>query len=282
VIDNVGRLPMIVEDFVILYRGFDFEQEELPSASKYIYCTNDRDNVGYYGDFIIPRFSCIPFYQDQELEFNHNGSRLINTYQQFLYISNLENYLPDLEGLTPRTWNNLEDLSDDKSFVLKGATNSRKSEWNTKMFAQNKAEAKEIYNLLNQDELISNQKILIREYVPLRKLLDGPNGLPITAEFRAFIAFGSILSCGFYWHNYVDQVGIVSLPTNYQEFLQKAIKKIGAKSNFYTIDFAETESGELIIIELNDGGQAGLACNDPDVLYRNLLNALKNEYLSNM
>jgi len=53
-------------------------------------------------------------------------------------------------------------------------------------------------------------------------------------------------------------------------FLQEAIRRIGNKVNFYTLDVAQTASGEWIVIELNDGSMAGLSCIEPDVFYQSL------------
>jgi len=48
------------------------------------------------------------------------------------------------------------------------------------------------------------------------------------------------------------------------------IDKVGNKSNFYVIDVAKTQSGEWIVIELNDGQFSGLSAIDPNDLYMNL------------
>ncbi len=105
----------------------------------------------------------------------------------------LQNYVYDLQVLTPRTWRDLHSIPDNMSFVLKGETNSRKSNWKRDMFAANKKEAIEVYGRLSDDSLIGQQKIYIREYIPLMKYMDGINGMPVTKEFRFFIAFGHIL-----------------------------------------------------------------------------------------
>ena len=57
----------------------------------------------------------------------------------------------------------------------------------------------------------------------------------------------------------------------------KAIKitKIGNKSNFYVIDVAQKQDGNWTVIELNDGSMSGLSCNDPELLYGNLLNTIE-------
>src|ERR1041385_5488764 len=110
---------------IILYRGSDFEKEELPFASKFFNCTNRRPDI-QKDDLVIGRYSLWPFYSDQVKDIEYVGAKLINSYQQHLYIADLGNYIQDLQELTPYTWTSLELLPDNGSFVLKGETNSRK------------------------------------------------------------------------------------------------------------------------------------------------------------
>lgn len=260
--------------YVILYRGIDFEKEELEAASKYFVCTNRRPDI-QSGDLVIGRYSLLPFYGDQEADINYVGARLINNSANHRYIADLQNYVYDLQELTPRTWNNVQSLPENMSFVLKGETNSRKSNWKKDMFAPSKQDAIEVYGRLSDDGLIGFQQIYIREYVPLMKYLDGVNGMPVTKEFRFFVAFGKILCGGYYWQNYIDDLpekpDVNEVPLS---FLQQVIDRVGNQSNFYTIDVGQTQQGDWIVIELNDGQQAGLSCNDPEDLYRNLYDSL--------
>lgn len=260
---------------LILYRGAEFEKDELEAANWFFKCTCRRPDITK-GDLVVGRYSLWPFYADQAKDIDYVGAKLINSYNQHLYVADLGNYVMDLGKLTPRTWRNLEDLPEKGPFVLKGETNSRKSHWKRDMFAENKLEAIMIANRLADDSLIGQQKLYIRQYIPLVKYMDGVNGMPVTKEFRFFIAFGHVLSGGYYWQNYVDDIGGVPDPNEVpREFLQEVIEAVGDQSNFYTIDVGQTESGEWIVIELNEGQQAGLSCNDPFKLYENLSKALK-------
>ncbi len=49
---------------IILYRGLDFEKEELEEASKHFICTNRRPTIAK-GDLVIGRYALLPFYADQ-------------------------------------------------------------------------------------------------------------------------------------------------------------------------------------------------------------------------
>lgn len=261
---------------IILYRGQDFEKEELNSAHQFFECTDRRPEI-QDGDLVIGRYSLWPFYSDQAKDIMHVGASLINNYQQHRYIADLQNYVMDLRELTPRTWRSLEDLPDKGSFVLKGETNSRKSHWKRDMFAQDKKAAIEVYGRLMDDSLIGQQNIYIRRYEPMVTYMEGVNGMPVTKEFRFFVAYRQILSGGYYWQNYVDDLPEVPNPDEIpRDFLHEVIERVGDQSNFYTIDVGVSISGKPFVVELNDGQQSGLSCNDPFTLYKNLDKAIRS------
>lgn len=262
---------------IILYRGRDFENEELSFAQKYFKCTNRRPDIEK-DDLVIPRYSFQPFYLDQLKDIEYVGAKVINNYQQHRYIADLQNYIVDLRELTPRTWRSPADLPDKGPFVLKGETNSRKSNWLRDMYAPDKKAAIEVYSRLMDDTLIGEQNIYIRQYEPMITYLQGVNGIPITKEFRFFVAYQQIISGGYYWQNYIDQLPEVPNPNDVPfSFLKEVINRIGDQSNFYTIDVGISVSGQPFVVELNDGTSSGLSCVDPDQLYSNLFNILKDK-----
>ena len=260
---------------IILYRGLDFEQEELSEAHQFFECTNRRPDI-QEGDLVIGRYSLLPYYAEQAKDIEYVGAKLINNYHQHRYIADLQNYVHDLRELTPRTWRSPADLPDKGPFVVKGETNSRKSNWNRDMFAPDKKTAIEICARLMDDSLIGQQNIYIRRYEPMVTYMEGINGLPITKEFRFFVGYRQILSGGYYWQNYIDQLSEVPSPDEVpREFLQEVIDRVGNQANFYTIDVGISISGNPFVVELNDGQQAGLSCNDAFTMYKNLDKAIR-------
>ena len=247
------------------------EKDELKAAEKYFSCCDLITDIPE-DSFVISRFSLFPFYYDQQRELQNLNCKLISSYNQHQYIADLGNYIVDLEDLTPKTWSRLEDIPDDGTkFVLKGETNSRKNSWKTSMFAENKKQAIDVHGVLCNDSMIGNQKIYIREFVPLYTYMNGINGMPVTKEYRFFVAYGKVLCGDYYWQNYVDDLpekpDVNEVP---QEFLAEVINRIGDKSNFYVVDVALTQEGKWVVIELNDAQYSGLSCNDPDILYKSL------------
>lgn len=252
-------------------------KDELSSAEKYFNCFDLITNCPKKS-LIISRYATLPFYKDVQREVENCNSKLINDYRQHRYIADLNNYVHDLGELTPKLYYSLQDLPDNKKFILKGETNSFKSHWQTMMFAQDKKHAIMISNKLSDDMYLGQQKICIRDYVELYKYFDGINGMPVTKEFRFFIVYNKIVAGDFYWHNYVEDIGFLpdvnEVP---KEFLEKIISIVGSKSNFYTIDVAQKLNGDWIVIELNEGQQSDLSCIDSNIFYKNLQSIL-NEY----
>lgn len=224
------------------------------------------------GDLVIGRYSCVPFYKELAEDIQATGAELINSWRQHSYIADLQNWVFDLGELTPMTWSRLEDLPEEGPFVLKGGVNSRKGQWNTHMFARNKREAIEVHGKLSDDGLIGQQPIYIRQYLPLVSYGTSVGGCPLSKEFRFFVCDGEILTGGFYWSNQVEN------PPSPEEvpkdFLKKAIEILSSKVRFFVLDVAQTQSGDWIVIEVNDGQQSGLSENSPKVLYTELQRVL--------
>lgn len=268
--------------YVILYRGKEFESEELAAAKAAgFFCTNSRMDLES-GDICIPRYSALPYYEELERDVAKAGAQLLNTYRQHRYAADMLSYAEDLNGLTPKTWAAPSDVPQDEpgAFVLKGETNSKKFLWSQQMFAPNRGAIMQVYNRLLDDTMIGQQAIYIRKYVPLQTFMKGLWDLPITREFRFFVYNGKIVSGGYYWASHYEDVQAIVDPELLApwkvsaSFLLDAIAKVKDNIPFFAIDVAETESGDWIVIELNDGQQSGLSMNSPYVLYKNLWEVL--------
>lgn len=261
---------------VILFRNPGISdqaaQDEIRAAKKHFVLVESRA-LPHAGELVIGRYSVLPFYQELEEDLAHKGAKLINSYREHRYVADLQNYVEDLKELTFRTWNfnDLQDVPDNIQLVVKGETNSRKDKWSTHMFAKNKADAVQVYLKLQDDSLIAQQSVYVREYTPLQRLTTGIGGQPVTLEFRFFIAYGELLCGGFYWSSFVDELETIPSPDMVpRDFLKKAIDRIKEKVNFFALDIALGENGQWYVVEVNDGQMSGLSENDPKELYKNL------------
>lgn len=264
---------------VILFRRLDnADPDEIAAVQSNFRYTESRLDIKP-GDLVIGRYSVLPYYQEQERDIIKLGARLINTHKQHQYIANLMSWYEDLKDFTPKSWSSLEQADWPGPFILKGATNSRKFQWDTHMYAKDVPSAAEIAVELSNDSLIGYQNIVYRQYIPLKTYFTSIHQLPITKEFRFFVANNQVISGGYYWSSHVEDLKIWGTPIPNpsevpQDFLKTIINKIGDKANFYTIDVAQTQDNRWILIELNDGQMAGLSENNPHILYRNLKKAL--------
>lgn len=224
----------------------------------------------------------MPFYRELEEDLAIAGAKLVNSYAAHTYLADCRSWIRDLRDLTPGYTDRLETLPETGQWVIKGVTNSRKHAWNRSMFADSKRRAIEIASELMSDSLIGTQDIVARPYVPLKKLGEGINGMPVSNEFRFFVFDKQILSGGFYWASHLDEGDPVPQVPDKAIELAVEVTKRDIPARFYCVDVAETEKGDWIVIELNDGQMSGLSCNNPYTLYENMarvLNGAKSTYV---
>lgn len=261
--DQVSMKP------IILFRESVVEKEELEIAKKHFEVTFSRVNLD--NRLVIGRYSVLPFYKELEFDLNSQGSKLINSYAQHSYIANFS-YYQDLEPYTFKTWFRLQDIPEQGPFVVKGVTNSKKHEWETKMFAQTKRDAVKIAVDLMNDSLIGTQDIIVRKFEELEIVDTGVSGLPMANEWRFFCYQDKILTNGFYWSS-TDQRGILDQAGI--DLVQTIANQLKDRLNFYVVDVAKKKDGSWVMIELNDGSMSGLSECSAEELYSNLAMALK-------
>ena len=235
---------------------------------------------------VIGRYSVLPFYDETYADLANLGYQLANSPEQHRFCADIKIWSQLLADFTPRTWTEGWDRLPDGAYVLKGATNSRKHKWNTHMFAPTKADVPTVFARLLDDSLIAPQGIVAREYVPLVKLGDQINGAPFTHEYRLFYWGRRFVAGGFYWSSFEDAENFKGVPAAARAMGDKcadamlaAAIESGAETwplqgvwpaMFYVLDVAETQAGNWILIEVNDGQMSGLSEIDPVEFYRSL------------
>lgn len=278
-INNLPKSP------VILFRSAGLvNAEELEIAKDKFVTFSLRTSVPPQS-LVIGRYSVLPYYKELELDLRSTGSKLINSYSEHRYIADMQNWYQDLADITPKTWFRMSDVPDDAGpLVVKGETNSKKDQWRTHMFAQNKREAIEVMLRLQNDGLFYNQSIYVREFVTFAKYGDNPiNGRPVTDEYRFFVLDGRIVAGGFYWSDAVDEINprpsVNSVP---EAFLKSVIEKVISvftPPRFFVMDVARLPNNEWMVVELNDGQMSGLSECDPKELYKNMKYELWDRHL---
>lgn len=253
---------------IMLFRQDRENYDEVKIAEKYFDVYANRALVPA-NSLVVGRYSVLPYYRELENDLKEKGSRLLDTTSQFNWIANFE-YYDALKEYTFETWFSPSEIpKDTKGIIVKGATNSKKMYWNTKMFAENREIAIDIACELRGDSMIGQQEIIFRKYEPLVTYEVGLNGLPFTNEWRFFYYKGELLSRGYYWSN-ADEPELGSINEAGVKFAQEIANIAKDYVNFLVVDIAEKQSGGWIMVELNYGGMSGLSLNDPHEMYSNL------------
>jgi len=220
---------------------------------------------------IIPRYSALPYYRELEKDVQWHGGSLINDWRQHRWIANFD-YYSELQDFTPETWDDYTfPQAPEGQFIVKGRTNSRKFEWNKLMFAENKRQAIHIGAELSKSHFIGPQGLIYRRYVPLKTFETGLNGLPFTNEWRFFFYGQALLSYGYYWSSATEETyAQAKMSRDGFEMAHQIAEICKDYVPFFVLDMAETQDGDWILIEVNDGQMSGLSENDPHLLYSNL------------
>ncbi len=279
------KTPHFLEP-TILFRPSLAEEGELEDARWYFivhtnrtdaFSPHKKENRDHHQ--VIGRYSVLPYYRETYEDLYNMGSVLCNSPEQHNYLATIEQWYWDLEAYTPKTYFAPWDLPEGKSFVVKGQTNSRKHEWNRRMFAPTRADVSNIVQSLLDDALIRDQGIVVREYVPLVTYERGINDLPFTNEWRAFFWKDILVDAGYYWSTY-DGPRMERMPKEAYDLLDKVSEVIcsAERATFYVVDIAQSQTGEWIVIELNDGQMSGLSTIPPKRFYAHLAYAVHEEY----
>jgi hypothetical protein len=259
----------------VLFRKSLEEEDEFNIASSLLPNVFEFRTQIPENSLVIARYSALPFYKELEEELALRNSKLINNFSEHRYIADIENWYRDISDFTPKTWFTWGDLQEGK-YVVKGRTNSRKFNWSTSMFADGRENLLEVIRDLLKDDLISHQGLCVREYVPLVTYQIGMNGMRFTNEWRMFFYKDQLVDYGYYWSIYDGERPDDIAPEG-KRVAQEVASIISKSTNFFVIDMAETEAGDWIVIEINDGQMSGLSTIDHHRFYKNLKNIIFDE-----
>lgn len=260
-------------------RGAQDALDEINACEEHFPTITSRMDVPE-NSLVIGRYSVLPYYAELEQDLARVGSRLINSHADHKWIAEMSWAFGPLDGLTPRTWTNWVNLPKDKSFVVKGRTNSRKHQWATHMFAPSAEDIPKVAMRLLDDPLIQEQGLVVREYTALKKLGESINGLPVTNEWRTFwLSVDGRLTCvgrGFYWTaSHPELVGDAVWMDSAETIARAAAEIVAAAGpRFFVLDVAQTEEGSWIVVEVNDAQMSGLCGVPAQDLYAGLVSAL--------
>lgn len=201
-------------------------------------------------------------YRTLEDEVEARGYRLHTNIHQYLHTTQLPNWYDRVSDRTPpAVWTYDTDIEEAwelaqslgaPPYIVKDHCKSCKEAWLEACYVPPKATRKQFESVCS--ELIERRGsrfeggLVIRPYVPLNFVAAHWTGAPMYEEYRLIFWHGKLLLADRY-----NDIGPEE--ADYSQFLGLG-KRID--SPFFTADLARTEKGDLILIEVNDGGAAGL------------------------
>ncbi|CAM4302940.1 ATP-grasp domain-containing protein [Saccharibacillus endophyticus] len=199
--------------------------------------------------------------------------RLIHTPGQYRHVHYLPESYPKIEDVTPKSmWFPLptpvsidaaENLAaeavrvfDNHPIIVKDYVKSRKHEWDEACYIPDASDESKVRQTVRRFLELQgsqlNEGLVFRAFTELEALSRHPlSGMPLSREIRVFVLDGNPIFVSTYWEAGEDAAFNAVLG----EF-QEIIRSI--ESRFFTIDFAKTNKGPWIVLELGDGQVAGL------------------------
>lgn len=202
----------------------------------------------------------------------HHNTTLINTPEQYEYCHHFPASYEAIKDITPfshhiptgiLTDEIISDVLtlyfDERPLIIKDYVKSRKHEWNEACYIPAGNDITAALKVINTfierqgDDLAGG--LVIRRFEKLHQIGIHPQSLmPLSMEVRVFCKDQVPVFVVPYW-NAQDYTEIMRrLPLS---FIHDAARRIKG-SRFYTMDIAQKENGDWIVIELGDGQVAGL------------------------
>lgn len=131
-------------------------------------------------------------------------------------------------------------------------------------------------NAYAQDPVLHWQQVVCREFVPLRPVAGGmPGKVPCSFEFRTFWWRGRYVGGARYWQEAAPYEWTGDEKSHGLAIAREAVERMAVP--FLVIDIAQTEEGDWIVIECNDGQESGYAGVSPFGLWRRIIDEEKRE-----
>lgn len=154
----------------------------------------------------------------------------------------------------------------DTDVIVKDYVKSRKHEWYEACYIpKDRTGGENVIRTFAErqgDNLVGG--IVLREFLKLKQAgYHKQSGMPISEEYRVVIALGKIVSVTAYWEDQsADELERIG------EFALGSTQKV--RSNFYTVDVAVLENGDLVVMELGDAQVSGLQEETAENYYKKL------------
>jgi len=250
----------VAEDLGYACHSFDYEsllEGDLESALDTL--PDGEGQTLVYRGWLMPAED----YAELESAVESRGYELLTKGYQYELLTSLPNYFERVDDMTPPavwTWDpDIEEAWDlaqtlgKGPYILKDHMKSAKEAWLEACYVPKEATFKTFESICTElrdrrGESFANGYV-VRPFVPLVQLGAHWVGMPIYEEYRLIFWKGEMILAD----RYHEELG--GSETDFTAF-NALVDRID--SPFFVADVARKEDGELILIELNDGGAAGL------------------------
>jgi hypothetical protein len=238
-------------------------------------------------------------------ELSNCGITLINDPKSYKHCHHLPEWLDLLQEKTPKTiWiskeelgqtdildqtisRRLDDLLKEKlavfgssPVIIKDYVKSEKHHWHDACFIPDVSDHKKTLAITSKFLQLRSAALegglVFRQFINFQTLAThSKSAMPLTKEFRLFVLDGKII----HWFNYWEEGDYQELQPPIEQFSELARRP---QSRFFTMDIAQTVSGEWLVVELGDAQVSGLPENaPPEAFYQAITTNLKGGSLVN-
>lgn len=226
----------------------------------------------------VGRFGVTDDYADLYHQLAGCGIELIHTPDQYRLATELPYWYPLIEDLTPRSvWFEklppVDEIEGKFSWpvFLKGGrqTSKHAAALSILQSPEDYGRASEAYR---RDPVLHWQTAVCREFVPLRPAPSQgrtcaaealhmaaslPENIPPSFEFRTFWWRGQFVGAGHYWAAVTSYTWTPAEERAALAMAEETARRL--KVTFLVVDVAQTQAGDWIVIEVNDGQESGYA-----------------------
>lgn len=185
------------------------------------------------------------------------GYSLVSTAAQYAEVTYFPGYYPKIREYAPAAvWTETPDAflawslsrkMGDGPFVIKDHIKSAKHVWHEACFVP-KGSGRENFeriaeNLKKEQGKTFHRGFVVKQFVPLRSRRASPREYPMCEEYRLFFWRGKLLVASHYHRqteNTVDWLPFINLAQRFE-------------APFFTMDLAQTEAGNWIVVDMGSG-----------------------------
>lgn len=226
---------------------------------------------------ILLHIGAVDNYAEVEELVESMGMKLLVNEAEHIRCSTIDKWYSAIKEKTPFTkvydqFPELDEILKDFSFPIFVKGNRQTNRHSKTCIVENQEDYDWLKSNWYKDNILSWQKVAIREYVKLQRVdeVSLPGMLPMSYEFRFFCFEGSCMGYGPYW--YMADYSLLSEDEDEAiELAEWAAQRVGAE--FVTVDLAKTEAGNWIVIEVNDAQESGFVGLNPIPLWKNIIEA---------